>query len=160
MSLPKIDIPLPCGFIYQHCQIPDLVSRTSTNCMQPPWYNSNQMWISWRVPGPFQLNRHKSFKNRAEFVKDDVINHVVARTSSEWHVDRKCLAKRKYCQKSWFKNGDEMSIIWFWNSAFYFRITSHPSTKHALLLSFCCFEINRCLIFYSDKIFWSNSNMQ
>ena len=43
---------------------------------------------------------------------------------------------------------------------FCFDITSHPSTKHALLLSVCCFEINRCLTFYFDKIFWSNSNMQ
>ena len=86
MSLPKINIPLPCGFIYQHCQIPDLVPRTSTNCMQPPWYNSNQMWMSWWGPRPFQLNKCKSFKNRAQFVKDDVIDHFVTRTSSEWRV--------------------------------------------------------------------------
>ena len=35
-----------------------------------------------------------------------------------------------------------------------FRITSYPSTKHVLLLSLCCFEINRCLAFYPDKIFF------
>ena len=74
--------------------------------------------------------------------------------------DRKCFAEHRYCQKSWFENGDEQSIILLWNSAFCFGITSHPSTKHALLLSLCCFEINRCLAFYSDKIFWSNSNMR
>ena len=66
--------------------------------------------------------------------------------------DRRCLAKHRYCQKSWFKNGDEMSIILLWNSAFCFGITSHPSTKHALLLSLCCFEINKCLTFF----FWQN----
>ena len=69
--------------------------------------------------------------------------------------DRKCLAKHRYCQKSWFKNGDELSIILLWNSAFCFRITSHPSTKHVLFLSLCCFEINRCLAFYPDKTFFS-----
>ena len=42
--------------------------------------------MSWWGPRPFQLNKCKSFKNRAQFVKDDVIDHFVTRTSSEWRV--------------------------------------------------------------------------
>jgi hypothetical protein len=55
--------------------------------------------------------------------------------------DRKCLAKHRYCQKSWFKNGDELSIILLWNSAFLFwdHISSFTET---------------CLIFVS-LLFWN-----
>ena len=164
MSLPKIDIPLPCGFIYQQCQIPDLVSQTSTNCMQPPWYNSNHMWISWRVPGPFQLNRHKSFKNRAEFVKDDVIDHVVARTSLEWHVDQNCSAKHRYYQRSWSKKELNCQAFLWW----IFAILHCVLGSHLILernMSFLCLLVvlkSRDVSFkgYFDKIFWSNSNMR
>jgi hypothetical protein len=82
----KIDILLPPKLADQHLLDSRLVAPTSTNCMQLPWYNSNKMWISWWVPRPFQLNRCKTFKNWAKFVKDDVIDHFIARTSSEWRV--------------------------------------------------------------------------
>ena len=51
----------------------------------------------------------------------------------------------------WWWMVPTMPIILLWNSAFCFGITSHPLPKHVLLLSLCCFEINRCLTFYSDK---------
>jgi len=49
----KVDIPLPLELVDQ--LLPDfkLVAPTLTNYMQPPWYNSDEMWISWWVPGPF-----------------------------------------------------------------------------------------------------------
>ena len=160
MSLPKINIPLPCGFIYQHCQIPDLVPRTSTNCMQPPWYNSNQMWMSWWGPRPFQLNKCKSFKNRAQFVKDDVIDHFVTRTSSEWRVIGIARQNTDIARKDDSRMAMNCQSYCCGMLHFCFVITSHPSTEHVLFLSLCCFEINICLAFYSDKIFWSNSNMR
>jgi hypothetical protein len=61
----------------------------------PKWYNSDEMWISWWVPRPFQLDSGNNFKNqlqklvskrRVEFVKEGVIDHIVITTSSEWQV--------------------------------------------------------------------------
>ena len=66
--------------------------------------------------------------------------------------DRKCLAKHIYYKKSWFKNGDKLSIILLWNFAFCFGITSHSLTKHVFYLSLCCSEVRRCLAFH----FWQN----
>jgi hypothetical protein len=66
--------------------------------------------------------------------------------------DRKCLAKHIYCKKSWFKNGDELSIILLWNFAFCFGITSHPSMKHVLFFV--------SLLFWNQQmfsiLFWQN----
>ena len=49
--------------------------------------------------------------------------------------DRKCLAKHRYCQKSLFKNGDELSIILLWNFAFLFwdHISSFNETCLAIV---------------------------
>jgi len=91
----KIDIPLPLKLVYQHLSNSRLVASTPLNQMQPlfsRWYNPNEMFISLWVPRPFQLNSCKNFKNRdwmmvskkrVEFVKDDVIGHIVIRTSSD-----------------------------------------------------------------------------
>jgi len=67
--------------------------------------------------------------------------------------DRSCSAKHKYGQKSWSKNGAELSIILLWSchSAFCFGVTSHPWTKHVFSLSFCCFEIKKC---FFQRVFW------
>jgi hypothetical protein len=103
-------------------------------------------------------------KKRVEFVKDYVINHIVTRTSSDWQKIKKCLAKHKYCQKSWSKNGAELSIILLWIFAI----------LHFVLGSHLIFERNMSFLYllvvlksrdasckgYFDKIFWSNSNMQ
>ena len=165
MSLPKIDIPLSCGFIYQHCQIPDLVSQTSTSCMQPPWYNSNQMWISRRVPRPFQLNKTQEFQESSWVCerwchKSCCRQNILRRTCWSKVFGKTQILPEKLIQEWWWM-APTMSIILLWNSAFCSGITSHLSTKHAWLLSLCCFEINRCLtFFFSEKIFWSNSNMQ
>ena len=67
--------------------------------------------------------------------------------------DRKCLAKHRYYKKSLFKNGDELSIILWWNFAFWLGITSHPWMKHVFPLSSCCFEIKRC---FFQRVFWQN----
>ena len=170
MSLPRLTFLCHLSSSTNICQIPELCSLK--NPMQPPisrWYNPDKRCDVMVGSSTISSDSCKNCKNwvwklvskrQLESVKEGVISYIVPWTSSEWHVDRECLAKRIYCQKNWFKNGDEMSIILFWNSAFCFGITSHPSTKHALFLSFCCFEINRCLAFYFDKIFWSNSNMQ
>lgn len=126
MSLPRLTSLCHLSLSTSICQIPDLVPRTSTNCMQPPWYNSNQMWISWRVREPFQLNRHKSFKNRAEFVKDDVINHVVTRTSSEWQVIEIDSVKHRYRQSRWSKKGSNCQSFLLWDfSILHFVLGSH-----------------------------------
>jgi hypothetical protein len=94
----KIDIPLPLKFVYQHLPDSRLLASTPLNHMQPLFpkrYKPDEMWRSLGVPRPFQLNSCKNFKNRdrmmvskkrVEFVKDDVIGHIVTRTSSEWHV--------------------------------------------------------------------------
>jgi len=73
----------------------------------------------------------------------------IIRITSDWS----CSAKHKYGQKSWSKNGAELSIILLWSchSAFCFGVTSHPWTKHVFSLSFCCFEIKRC---FFQRVFW------
>jgi hypothetical protein len=88
-------------------------------------------------------------KRQVERVKGDVIGYIIPRTSSEWQVIENA------CQKSWSKNGDELSIILLWNFAilhFYFGITSHSLTKHVFSLFLCCSEVRRCLAFH----FWQN----
>jgi len=72
--------------------------------------------------------------------------------------DRSCSAKHKYGQKSWSKNGAELSIILLWSchSAFCFGVTPHPWTKHVFSLSFCCFEIKKC---FFQRVFWQKKNL-
>jgi hypothetical protein len=91
----KIDIPLPLKFVYQHLPDSRFVASTLLNHMQPlfpKWYKPDEMRKSLWAPRPFQLNICKNFNNRdrmmvskkrVEFVKDDVIDHFVTRTSSE-----------------------------------------------------------------------------
>jgi hypothetical protein len=127
--------------------------------------------MSWSGPWPFQLNSCKNFKKRVrklvskrrvESVKEGVIGYIIPQTSSEWQVikiawqntdiarkadSRMAMNCQSYCY------GIFPFCILFWDH-------SHPLTKHVLFFSLCCFEINRCLAFHSDKIFWSNSNMR
>ena len=153
------------------CQIPD-VYLTPTNPMQPPfsgWFSPDKRCDVMIGSSTISIEQLQKFQEASLKVGEQGTNGA-CKGGCHWlycppniikmTCDRKCLAEHRYCQKSWFKNGDEQSIILLWNSAFCFGITSHPSTKHALFLSLCCFEINRCLAFYSDKIFWSNSNMR
>jgi len=95
MSLPRLASLCHSSFFYQYLPDSRLVASTPLNHMQPlfpRWYNPDEMWISLWVPRPFQLNSGKNFKNwdrmmvskQVEFVKDDVIGHIVTRTSSDW----------------------------------------------------------------------------
>jgi hypothetical protein len=153
------------------CQIPDFC-LTPTNPMQLPfstWYNPDKICDVMVGSSAISIEQLQEFREASPEVGEQETSRV---WEGECHwlyyppnifrmtCDQKCLAKHRYCQKSWFKNGDELSIILLWNLHFCFGVTSHPSTKHVLFLSLCCFEINRCLAFYSDKIFWSNSNMR
>jgi len=151
------------------CQIPDLVPRLHQipcNHYFPRWYNPN-MRFEYHGGGISGYSVEQLQESSPEVGGQET--NRFCEGGCHWlycppnifrmKCDRKCLAKHRYCKKSLFKNGDELSIILLWNFAFCFGIRSHPLTKHVLFLSLCCFEINRCLAFYSDKIFWSNSNM-
>ena len=92
----SINIPPPLDFVYQHLSD----SRIVTRLRQIPCNycflggiiqtrDVNIMVTSWAT----HLNRCKIFKNRdrmmvskkrVEFVKDDVIGHIVTRTSLDW----------------------------------------------------------------------------
>jgi hypothetical protein len=109
------------------------------------------MWISWRVPGSFQLNRHKSFKNRAEFVKDDVINHVVARTSSEWYVIENAWQNTDIARKA--DSRMAMNCQSYCYGILHFVLGSHLILQRIMsCLSLCCSEINRLF----SILFWQN----
>jgi hypothetical protein len=131
--------------------------------MQPlflRWYNLNKRFEYHQRFWAIQLNSCKNFKNQVrrwmskrqvEFVKDDVINHIVTRTSS----------KRQMIENVW-QNTDiarskkrvNLSIILLWSFVilhFCFGITSHPLTKHIFPLSLCCSESMRCLF---QWVFW------
>jgi len=163
----SIIIPLPFDFVYQHLPDSRLVALTLLNHMQalfPRWYNLDEMWISLWVPQPVQLNSCKNFKNwdrmmvskkQVEFVKNDVIGHIVTRTSSDWqkienawqstNIARKADPRMVLnCQS--FHYGLLPLCILFW-------VTSHPWTKHVFPLSFCCFEIKRC---FFQNVCWQN----
>jgi len=66
--------------------------------------------------------------------------------------DQKCLAKHRYCQKSWFKNGDELSIIFVMEFAFLFW--DHISSFNETCLVFVS------LLFWNQRMFnisfWQN----
>ena len=159
ISLPKIYIPLPCEVYLpasarfqtftwlrqipcNHCFLRGIIQKRDV--------------MSWWSPQPFQLNRRESGSGEQG-------TSGVCEWECHWlycplnifrmTCDRKCLEKHRYCQKSWFKNGDELSIILLWDSAFCFGITSHPWTKHVFPLSSCCFEIKRC---FFQRVFWQN----
>jgi hypothetical protein len=90
-----MDIPYPLEFVYQHLSDSRLVALTPLNPIQPLFLGGiiqtrdvNIMVGSWAI----HLNSRKIFKNRdwmmvskkrVEFVKDDVINDIVTRTSSD-----------------------------------------------------------------------------
>jgi hypothetical protein len=90
----KIDIPLPLNFVYQHMLDFRLVTSTPLNPIQPLFLGGmiqtrdvNIMVGFWAI----HLNSCKNFKNqdrmmvskkRVEFMKDDAINHIVTRKSS------------------------------------------------------------------------------
>jgi hypothetical protein len=89
----KIDISPPLDFVYQHMSDSRLVASTPLNSIQPLFLggiiqtrNVNIMVGSWAI----RLNSCKIFKNRDRIVVskkrvefDDVINHIVTRTSSD-----------------------------------------------------------------------------
>ena len=91
----KIDIPWPPKFVNQHLSDYGLICLTPSNPMQPLFLagiiqtrDVNIMVGSWAI----HLNSCKNIKNqdqmmvskkRVEFVKDDVINHIVTRSSSD-----------------------------------------------------------------------------
>jgi len=91
----RIDFLLPFEFIYQH--LPD--SRLSAWLRQNPCNHrflggiiQTRDVMSWWGPQPFQLNNCKNrvrklvSKRREESVKELVIDHFIARTSSEWQM--------------------------------------------------------------------------
>jgi len=108
----SIIIPLPLDFVYQHLLDSRLVASTPLNHMQtlfPRWYNPDEMWISLWVPRPVQVNSCKNFKNwdrmmvskkQVEFVKDDVIGHIVTRTSSDWQKIEKAWQSTNIARKA------------------------------------------------------------
>jgi len=81
---------------------------------------------------------------------------ILSRNILRMTSDRNCLAKHRYCQSSWSTKDVDLSNHFcyeFCHSAFCFRITSHPSTKHVFSLSLCCYEIMRC---FFQMVFWQN----
>ena len=150
MSLPKIDILCYVGLFTRICQILDFC-KTPTNPMQPPfsrWFNPDKRCDVMMGSSTISIEQLQEFQEASLKVGEQRTSGA-CKGGCHWlycppniikmTCDRKCLAKHRYCQKSWFKNGDELSIILLWNSTFCFRITSHPSTKHALLLSIWLF---------------------
>ena len=62
--------------------------------------------------------------------------------------DRKCLAKHRYCQKRWFNNGNELSIILLCNVAFLFCDHISPFNETCLFVVF--------MLFWNQEILISN----
>jgi hypothetical protein len=101
----------------------------------PKWYKPDEMRKSLWAPRPFQLNICKNFKNRdwmmvskkrVEFVKDDVIGHIVTRTSSEWQVIEIDSVKHRYRQSRWSKKGLNCQSFLLWDfSILHFVLGSH-----------------------------------
>jgi len=82
----KIDIHLPLKFVDQHLLDSRLVAPLRQIACNHRGIIQTRCEYHGGFLGPFLLNRCKSFKNWAEFVKDEVIDHFVARTSSKWRV--------------------------------------------------------------------------
>jgi hypothetical protein len=130
------------------CQIPDFY-LTPTNPMQPlfsRWYNPEKRCDVMVESSTISIEQKRVCKWECHWL-------YCPPNIFRMTCDRKCLEKHRYCQKSWFKNGDELSIILLWDSAFCFGITSHPWTKHVFPLSSCCFEIKRC---FFQRVFLQN----
>jgi len=172
----KIDIPLPFDFVYQHLSDSRLVASTPLNPIQPLFLGGmiqtrdvNIMVRSWVI----HLNICKIFKNRdrmmvskkqVEFVKDDVINHMVTRTSSNWQKIENAWPSTNIARK------DDP------------RMMLNCKSFCCGFLPFCIFFLGSHLILernmyflcllvvlksrdasfkgYFDKIFWSHSNIQ
>ena len=131
------------------------------------------MWVSWWGSWAIHLNSCKIFKNRdrmmvskkrLEFVNDDVIGHIVTRTSSD----------RQKIENAWpntniARKADPRMVL---NCQSFccgflpfciFVLGSHLILERNM--SFLCLPVvlkSRDASFkgYFDKIFWSNSNMQ
>jgi hypothetical protein len=119
------------------------------------------------------LNSCKIFKNRdrmmvskkqVEFVKDDVTNHIVTRTSSDWQKIKNALPSTNIARKAYPRMVLNCQSFCYGFLPFCILFWDHISSLNRIFfsLSSCCFEINRCFFVkgYCDKIFWSNSNMQ
>jgi len=172
----SIIIPLPLDFVYQHLPDSRLVASTPLNHMQalfPRWYNPDEMWISLWVSSASSIQQLQEFQElrpndgeqEASWVCErwchwPYCHKNILRLTKDW----KCLAKHKYCQKSWSKNGAELSIISLWIVAIvHFVLGSHLILERNM--SFLCLSVvlksrDASFKMYVDKIFWSNSNMQ
>jgi len=144
-----------------------LVASTPLNPIQPLFLGGmiqtrdvNIMVGSWAI----HLNSCKIFKNRdrimvcnkqVEFVKDDVINHIVTRTSSYWQKIKNAWPSTNIARKAYPRMvlNCQSFCCGFYHFAFCFGVTSHPWTKHVFPLSSCCFEIKRC---FFQRVFWQN----
>ena len=153
----KIDIPPPLDFVYQYMSDSRLVASTPLNPIQPLFLGDiiqtrdvNIMVGSWAI----HLNSCKVFKNQdrmmvskkqVEFVKDDVINHIVTRTSSDWQKIENAWPNTNIARKAdprMVLNCPSF-VVDFCHFAFCFGVTSHPWMKHVFSLSLCCSESMR-----------------
>ena len=153
------------------CQIPDFY-LTPTNPMQPPfsrWYNLDKRCDVMVGSSTISIEQLREFQESSPEVGEQKTGsfceggcHWLYWPPSIFRMtcDRKCLAKHRYCQKSWFRNGDELSIILLWNFAFLFWDHISSFNETCLVCLFVVLKSTDCLAFYSDKIFWSNSNMR
>ena len=131
--------------------------------MQPPfsgWFNLDKRCDVMMGSSTISIEQLQEFQEASLKVGEQETSGVVEggchwlyRSSNIFRMtyDRKCLAKHRYCQKSWFENGDEQSIILLWNAAFCFGITSHPSETCLAFVS---------LLFWNQQmfsiLFWQN----
>ena len=136
---------LLCGFIYQNLLILDFC-QTPTNPMQPPfsrWFNPDKRCDVMMGSSTISSEQFQELQELSPEVGEQETS-IVCEGWCHWlycppniikmTCDRECLAKHRYCQKSLFKNGDELSIILLWNSAFLFW--DHISSFNETCLAF------------------------
>ena len=135
----KIDIPLPLEFVDQ-LLIPDLL----------PWLR--QIACNHRGIIQTRYEYHGGFLDyfswtdarvsRIELSLWKMMSSIIFSPehpqNDEWS---ELLGKHRYCQKRWFKNGDELSITLLWNVAFLF--CGHISS------------LNETCLFFGFLLFWN-----
>ena len=169
MSLPRLTFICHPSWTTSICQIPDFF-LTLTDPMQPPfsrWYNpdkrcdvmvgSSAISIEQLQESSPEVGEQETSEICEEACHWSFCHPNIIRITS----NRSCSAKHRYCQKRWFKNGNELSIILLCNVAF-FVLWSHLILERNM--SFLCLPVvlkSRDASFkgYFYKIFWSSSNM-
>jgi len=82
------------------------------------------------------MNRRKSFKNRAEFVKDDVIDHIVMEHPQN-DKSSELLGKTQILPKKLIQEGVKLSIIFCYGIlAFCILLQNHISSFNETCLFF------------------------